>query len=119
MPGGDRTGPMGAGPMSGRGAGWCAGYNTPGYANPVPGRGGMGYGRGMGRGAGLGRGYGRGWGRGFAWRAAGPYYGASNLPAVTPQDEANILKNQAQALQEEIKAINARISELESKQSQE
>lgn len=35
MPGGDRTGPMGIGPMSGRSAGYCAGFNTPGYANPA------------------------------------------------------------------------------------
>lgn len=36
MPGGDGTGPMGMGSMTGRGAGYCAGYDTPGYANPVP-----------------------------------------------------------------------------------
>jgi len=35
MPWGDGTGPMGRGPMTGRGAGFCAGYNVPGYANPV------------------------------------------------------------------------------------
>lgn len=39
MPGGDGTGPMGMGPMSGRGAGFCAGYGAPGYMNPIPGRG--------------------------------------------------------------------------------
>lgn len=39
MPWGDRTGPMGYGPMTGRAAGYCAGYPTPGYANPIPGRG--------------------------------------------------------------------------------
>ncbi|HHT94051.1 MAG TPA: DUF5320 domain-containing protein [Clostridiaceae bacterium] len=37
MPRGDGTGPLGMGPMSGRGLGFCAGYNTPGYM----------YGRGM------------------------------------------------------------------------
>ena len=41
MPRGDQTGPNGTGPMSGRGAGFCAGYDMPGYANP-----GM-FGRGM------------------------------------------------------------------------
>ncbi len=106
--------------MTGRGAGFCAGFNMPGYANPVPGRGGMGYGRGMGRGGGFGRGYGRGFGRGFAWRAADPhYYGGAAAPAPSPQDEAGMLKNQAQALQEQLKAISARISELESGQTQE
>jgi len=35
MPGGDRTGPAGMGPMTGRAAGYCAGYPVPGYLNPV------------------------------------------------------------------------------------
>ena len=35
MPRGDRTGPAGMGPMTGRGAGYCAGYPMPGsYADP-------------------------------------------------------------------------------------
>lgn len=38
MPGGDGTGPMGFGPMTGRAAGYCAGYPTPGFANPFGGR---------------------------------------------------------------------------------
>jgi hypothetical protein len=38
MPGGDRSGPVGAGPMTGRGAGWCAGYERPGSAASTPGR---------------------------------------------------------------------------------
>lgn len=46
MPRGDRTGPAGAGPMTGRGMGYCAGYNVPGYANPCFGRS---LGRGFGR----------------------------------------------------------------------
>lgn len=70
MPRGDGTGPTGMGPMTGRAAGFCAGYNTPGYMNPAPGRGfrigfgGGGFGRGRGRGFGMGFG-GRGFGRGF------------------------------------------------------
>ena len=36
MPGGDRTGPAGMGPMAGRAAGYCAGYPVPGFMNPVP-----------------------------------------------------------------------------------
>jgi len=56
MPRGDRTGPRGAGPMTGRAVGYCTGYSVPGFTNPVGG-----YGRGWGRGR--GRGYGRGWGR--------------------------------------------------------
>jgi hypothetical protein len=38
MPRGDRTGPAGMGPMTGRAAGYCAGYNVPGYMNPHGGR---------------------------------------------------------------------------------
>ena len=110
MPGGDGTGPRGMGPMTGRAAGYCAGYSVPGYANPVFGRGrGFGYGRGWGRS--------RGWGR-WAYPYAAGYYGVPYEdpynPQMTPQQEADVLKSQAKAMQEEIKAINQRISELES-----
>lgn len=39
MPGGDRTRPMGVGPRTGRGAGYCAGHGVPGYSNPIPSQG--------------------------------------------------------------------------------
>jgi len=39
MPRGDGTGPAGMGPMTGRAAGYCAGYPVPGYVNPIPGPG--------------------------------------------------------------------------------
>jgi len=75
MPFGDRTGPRGMGPMTGRGAGYCAGFGRPGFANPMPGRGwaGWGYGLGMGRGFGRGMGMWGGWGRGRGWRRFTPY----------------------------------------------
>ena len=38
MPRGDRTGPAGAGPLTGRAAGYCAGYSTPGYLSSYGGR---------------------------------------------------------------------------------
>lgn len=38
MPGGDGTGPRGFGPMTGRKAGYCAGFPVAGYANPIPNR---------------------------------------------------------------------------------
>ncbi len=81
MPAGDRTGPNGLGPRTGRGAGLCNGNNVGGFANRTPraGRGpcggGMGFGAGAcgarpggrgGRGGGFipgGRGGGRGGGR--------------------------------------------------------
>ena len=36
MPHGDGKGPSGMGPMTGRAAGFCAGYSVPGYINPIP-----------------------------------------------------------------------------------
>jgi len=38
MPAGNGTGPMGQGPMTGRAAGYCAGFPVPGYMNPISGR---------------------------------------------------------------------------------
>ena len=79
MPRGNGTGPMGLGPMTGRAAGYCAGYPVPGFMNPIPGRwGAPGYGYGMAPGYGMGVGYGMapgyyggrgmgGWGRGLGW----------------------------------------------------
>jgi hypothetical protein len=88
MPFGDRTGPAGLGPMTGRAAGLCAGFPVLGYMNPVMGKasfygsgvpairpfgaGLYGYGLPYGsrvapwfrRGFGFGRGFGRGRGRG-------------------------------------------------------
>ena len=46
MPGGDGTGPAGMGPMTGRAAGFCAGFAMPGYMNPAISRAGF-YGGGM------------------------------------------------------------------------
>jgi hypothetical protein len=51
MPGGDRTGPLGKGPMTGRQLGYGAGFDSPGYTKGV--------------GGGLGRGF-RGHGKGFS-----------------------------------------------------
>jgi len=117
MPGGDGTGPAGMGPMTGRAAGYCAGYSVPGYANPVGGRMGMGWGRGFGRGRGWGRGFGRGRGFGAAYGYGVPYnpvaYGGyPYAQELNPQQEADMLKDQAKAMQDELKAINDRISEL-------
>ena len=116
MPGGDRTGPNGDGALTGKGLGDCGG-NTQG---PIRGRGfgrgfGMGMGRGRGRGPGLGRGmgFGRGMGRGFGLGAnAGNYY--NNTPELKPQQEADILKEEIKAMQNDIDSAKQRLSELES-----
>jgi hypothetical protein len=133
MPSGDGTGPGGMGPMTGRAAGFCAGYPVPGYANPVGGRGmGMGWGRGF-RGGGFGRGRGFGWGRAgyglpayggavnpYAYGdAAGPYAygGAPFTPTVAPQQELDSLKGQAEYFEDALDGIKKRIEELESRKS--
>ncbi|MCD4650330.1 MAG: DUF5320 domain-containing protein [Candidatus Cloacimonetes bacterium] len=122
MPGGNGTGPAGMGPMTGRGAGFCAGYSVPGYANPVGGRGmGMGFGRGFrGGGFGRGRGFGRG-GYGFpAYGAAvDPYAygGVPFTPTVAPQQELDSLKGQAEYLEDALDGIKKRIEELGSQKS--
>ena len=123
MPGGNGTGPTGLGPMTGRAAGFCAGYSVPGYANPVGGRGmGMGWGRGF-RGGGFGRG--RGFGQGFGWGRAG--YGvpawvgvadsypanASFGPTLTAAQELEGLKQQAEFLQNSLSQVSERIEQLE------
>ena len=110
MPGGDGTGPMGMGPMTGRGAGYCAGYPVPGYMNPLPGGGARGWRRG--RGWGLGR-----WAAPWAYGA--PAYGAPayaaqpfGWPQPTSEQETEMLKQQAQLLQSQLDAVQKRLDEL-------
>jgi len=111
MPAGDRTGPRGMGPRTGRGAGYCGGYDAPGWANPVPGRG-----------FGLGRGQGGGFGRG--WRHRNWYY-ATGVPGwarsgyappwgapPSREQETEFLRQQAEWLKQQLDAIGQRIEEL-------
>lgn len=120
MPGGDRTGPIGMGPMTGRAAGFCAGYPVPGYMNPVGGRGFFGRGRGFG-----GGGWGRrnwyyatglpGWARtGYAGAA---YEGVPIASRFSTQQELDALKGQAEYLEDALNGIKKRIEELESQKS--
>ena len=126
MPGGDGTGPMGVGQMTGRGAGYCAGFPAPGYMNPMPGRG-WGMGRGWGRGGGRGRG--GGWGRGRGWRygyqamgfpdapldyGAAPYYAPPSA-----EQERQLLKTQAEHFEGALNDIRRRMAELEATQEKE
>jgi len=121
MPRGDGTGPMGMGSMTGRGAGWCAGFGAPGYANPIPGRGlGMGFGRGGGFFGGRG-GRGRrnmyyatglpGWMRYGGYAA--PYDYQANYMTPNPEMEKQNLMSQADALQSELDFIRKRLDEME------
>ena len=78
MPLGDGTGPVGLGPLTGRTAGFCAGYPVPGYMNVIPGQGFRTFGFGFfGRGRGFfGRGRGKGRGMGFQMMGRIPYLGS-------------------------------------------
>jgi len=109
MPGFDGTGPRGMGPMTGGGRGFCAPW-------------------GMGRMPGFGRRY--GFGRGYRFGAGLPYtrpvpYGYGGFPIgaaqgaypyapqVTKEQELDVLRDQAEAMKEELEQIDARIKELE------
>ena len=101
MPRGNGTGPMGAGPGTGRGMGYCSGYDRPGFANPAPGfRSGFGFG-----GAGMGRG----------WRHRFYATGVPGWAALTPEQETADLKAQADLLKAQLDAIQKRIEEITSK----
>ena len=109
MPRGDGTGPMGTGPMTGRAAGYCAGYGVPGFMNPGVGGWGRGFGRGWGRGFGRGMGPRHGWGG-----PAGPGYAPYPAPRqMTAGEEAELLRSQAAGIQRTLEEINARLAELE------
>jgi len=126
MPRGDGTGPAGMGPMTGRAAGFCAGYPVPGYMNPVSGRGFGGYGRGYwGRGGGRGR---RNWfyatgAPGWAGAAWGmPAWGGlfpvsygmyPAAPGATAEHELTALKQQADYFQDALEQIKQRMTEIE------
>jgi hypothetical protein len=96
------------GPMTGRGAGYCAGYDMPGHAHRAFGRG-------------FGMGWGGGFGRGHHWRhwhharcvpgwSPAAWYGPY---APAPEQEVEALKGQAQWLKEQLDAINKRLEEIE------
>lgn len=94
MPGGDRRGPDGRGPMTGRRLGSC----MEGTDDPFIGR--------TGRGMGYGRGRGRGRGLGF-WRDPDP------IPAVNRNtaDETMELKEKIRSLEDELQRTKDRITE--------
>jgi hypothetical protein len=122
MPRGDGTGPAGLGPMTGRAAGFCAGYGAPGYMNPVGGRGmGAGWGRGLGFGRGFGRGLGRGFRAGWAGFRGVPAVHPAAVPygaAPTAAQELDVLKGQARQFEEALEGIKSRIAELETDQQE-
>ncbi len=89
MPGFDKTGPRGCGPMTGRGRGACGGFSR---------------GFGGGRGSGAGRGFGRGarFGRQLA----------EDFPDLPPDEERRLLKAGRARLKAELARTEERLREI-------
>ena len=105
MPRGDRTGPRGEGPMTGRRLGFCAGNDRPGFE----------YDQGN-----FGRGYGRGFGRSYGWRGGSGYgfrhgYGRFADEAVQNVSRKTLLENDARILKEQLASIEKQLSEIKEK----
>jgi hypothetical protein len=118
MPFGDRTGPAGLGPRTGRGAGYCGGFGVPGSSNRT---GSYGFfGRGSGRG---GRGWRNwffatgltGWQRGLGWPWGGPGAYVPEHAGPSREEELGVLKDQAGFFQRTLESIQRRIEALETK----
>lgn len=106
MPRGDKKGPEGRGPMTGRRMGYCAGNDMPGIR----------YGRRMGCGMGYGRHMGHGMGYGRAYQA---YNQAvyENIPAYSPYqepaEERRHLEQCVQQMEGDLENLRKRLQELE------
>lgn len=115
MPRGDGSGPRGMGARTGRAAGFCAGFETPGYTHPV-----------QECGFGMGGGRARGWrnmfyATGLPGRARFGGYGVPYSPPDRPDPELQkqLLKRQAENLQAELDCIKKRLAEVERKSATE
>ncbi len=82
--------------MSGRRAGFCAGFDAPGFM-----QGGRGWGGGF------------GWGRGRGWRAGGGWRGRAVPWSGTAPDEREVLVAEAATLRARLDAIARRLEGLE------
>ncbi len=118
MPAGDKTGPLGLGPMTGRGMGYCGGSAAPGYVAPIGGRG---WGGGRGGGHGGERRYGRRYGRGrhaasHPDQALGTWIPADGVsPRDPPPDvehEMRVLSARAERLEGMLSGLRRRIARL-------
>ncbi|HUW43763.1 MAG TPA: DUF5320 domain-containing protein [Bacillota bacterium] len=84
MPKGNGIGPTGQGPMTGRGRGYCTGFNIPGFANS---------------------GFGRGFGLGRRIMPIQPQ-------VITEQQEKEILEQELELIKQEMNEIQKRLKEL-------
>lgn len=109
MPRGDRTGPAGMGPRTGRGMGYCSGFAAPGFMN-----GGAGFGAGFG--GGRGRGFRRmyfqngtpGWGRFSGY----PYGYQPYAVPMAAQDERELLQNQIAFLEKQLEQAREQLNQM-------
>ena len=99
MPGYDRTGPAGAGPMTGRQLGRCKGNVTDLSAR------GFRFGE-----RGFRGGLRRGWGRGFGFRRGIPYdeYAGDYIPA----SDETVLENEARTLRDQLSWIEKELEKI-------
>ena len=109
MPRGDRTGPNGMGSMTGRAAGYCAGFDTPGFAAPIAGRRQF---------AGFGGGRGRRGKRNMFHTTGLPGWMRFSAPAApnaaaAMENETQSLRGVAESLQVQLNAIKQRIADIE------
>jgi len=92
MPGGDKTGPQGSGPMTGRRMGYCTGSDNPG--NELSGRN-------------SGRGFGRGGRFRFAW--GNGRFSTANSQYVSNEDS---ISNELKLLREQMSSLEKQLSEI-------
>lgn len=105
MPRGNRSGPEGWGPRTGRGLGYCSGFGAPGYVNPAPPRGGGGWSHGP---WGCGRGY-----------APGPYAAPAAYaypPPYSREQERDTLQGEIEGLERRLEAVRQRLEELDTEE---
>jgi len=94
MPGGDRTGPLGQGPMTGRQLGFCLDQYQRGNMFRQ-----------------MGGGFGRGNGMGF--RKTFPRFNQPYPEAFSSEKEVEVLNKQAKSLRETLIQVEKRLSQLE------
>lgn len=103
MPRRDGTGPWGAGPMTGRGRGWCAGVHAPrDWAGP-----------------GFEFRYRRGWRRGFGrWCGWSWGWGWEFLPMMDEEIAKKMLQHQKAILKWHLELINRQLEKIEDSQQE-
>lgn len=106
MPAGDRTGPSGLGPGTGRASGYCFGNDTPGFAG---GRGRR-IGGGGGRGVRGGLGFSRNRFRFFGY--PGNFQFGNDIESERREDDEKILRSRLEALKRSQAEIEKRLDEL-------